>query len=227
VKPAIVHQPDLFAVEDDEYRVVPIDVAEAKPFILEIHYAKRMPPISHCFGLQRNGHLLGIVTYGKPASRTLCDGVCGPEWSTNVIELNRLCLLDNQPNDASRLVGASLKLLPRPSVVVSYADTGHDHIGIIYQATNFLYTGHTVPRDDWFLEGEENSHIRRLAHMADETSIGGMAGLHAMYGDRLKRRPRSIKHRYVTFVGSRRERRSMRMALRYEIQPYPKKTEGQ
>lgn len=219
----IVHQGDLFGDLDDDYRTVPIDPREAHPFILEIHYARRMPPISYSYGLLRAGALVGIVTYGKPASRTLCDGICGTEWSDRVIELNRLCLLRNEQNEASRLVGASLRLIPRPSIVVSYADTGQDHVGVIYQATNFLYTGQTVPRNDWYLEGEETSHIRRLGHLASETERGGLEGLREAYGDRLRTRPRSVKHRYVYFAGSRSERRTMREALRYDPQPYPRR----
>ena len=220
-KVTIVHQPDLFGTSDPSYQVVPISRQETVPFIMDIHYAHRMPPISHSFGLTRNDELLGIVTYGKPASRTLCSGVCGPEWTDKVIELNRLCLLNNEQNEASRLVGGSLKLLPKPTIVVSYADTGQDHLGVIYQATNFLYTGTTVPRDDWYIEGEETSHIRRLGHLA--TEHGGLTGLREQYGDRLRTRPRSVKHRYIYLVGSRSERRTLRAALRYEQMPYPKR----
>jgi hypothetical protein len=220
----IIHQPDLFADDEPDYRILPIDPREAYPFIMEIHYARRMPPISYAYGLIRSGSLLGIVTYGKPASRTLCDGICGPEWTDKVIELNRLCLLRNEPNEASRLVGGSLRLIPRPSIVVSYADTGQDHLGVIYQATNFLYTGQTVPRDDWYLEGEETAHIRRLGHLASEH--GGLAGLREEYGDRLRTRPRSVKHRYVYITGSRSDRRAILDALRYQIQPYPRRTDG-
>ena len=220
-KPVIVHQPDLFSTPDDEYRIIPISPKETVPFIMDIHYAHRMPPISYSFGLTRNDELLGIVTYGKPASRTLCTGVCGDEWSEKVIELNRLCLLNNRQNEASRLVGGSLRLLPKPTIVVSYADTGQDHLGVIYQATNFLYTGTTVPRDDWYIEGEETSHIRRLGHLASEH--GGLEGLRQEYGDRLRTRPRSVKHRYVYLVGSRSDRRALRAALRYEQMPYPKR----
>ena len=221
--PQIIHQPDLFSDSDTEYRIKAIDPREAHPFILEIHYARRLPAISYAYGLERNSELLGIVTYGKPASRTLCDGICGSAWTSQVIELNRLCLLNNGSNEASRLVGGSLKLLPKPSIVVSYADTAQDHLGVIYQATNFLYTGMTVPRDDWYIEGLEHAHSRKLSHIADSTERRGLEGLREVYGDRLKTRPRSVKHRYVYLVGSKSERRSMHRDLRYPVLPYPKR----
>lgn len=223
MKPQIIHQPDLFTSPDDPYKVVPIDPKEAKPFILEIHYARRMPPISYAYGLIKGSDLLGIVTYGKPASHSLCVGICGHEWSDKVIELNRLCLLNNQQNEASRLVGGSLKLLPRPSIVVSYADTDQDHTGIIYQATNFLYTGTTIPRNEWYIEGLQSTHSRALGHIQTEGEMTGLAALKEMYGDRLKERPRSVKHRYIYFVGSRSDKRAMTQALRYAPVTYPKR----
>ena len=68
-----------------------IPSVEARPWILNRHYAKRMCPISYAFGIYEKGNMIGVVTYGTPLSSTLRDGVCGKEWSNNVLELNRLC----------------------------------------------------------------------------------------------------------------------------------------
>jgi hypothetical protein len=78
----------------------------------------------------------------------LVKGVCGEGYKKQVIELNRLCLRYNRKNEASFLVAKSLSLLPKPKIVVSYADTAQGHQGVIYQATNFLFTGTTKPRTD-------------------------------------------------------------------------------
>ena len=126
-----------------EYEVVEIPYSATKDWILNIHYAKRMPSISFAYGLYRHDEMVGMVSYGTPASPFLCKGICGEEHKKNVIELNRLVLKDNLPNEASFLVSRSLKLLPRPKVVVSYADTAQDHAGIIYQGCNFIFTGTT------------------------------------------------------------------------------------
>jgi len=130
--------------------VLPIKTEEAVPWILRKHYAKRLPSISYAFGLYEDGVLIGIVTYGMPASNQLCEGVCGIENKQKVIELNRLCLQDNSKNQASFLVANSIKLLPKPTIIVSYADTAQGHIGYVYQATNFLFTGTTKERTDNF-----------------------------------------------------------------------------
>jgi hypothetical protein len=114
---------------------------DCAPFILDIHYAKRWPSISYAFGLFDESELVGVVTYGNPASRHLQVGCC-KERPDLVIELNRLCLKYNRKNEGSFLVSGSLKLLPA-KIVVSYADTMHGHNGGVYRASNFNYAGWT------------------------------------------------------------------------------------
>ena len=79
-------------------RVLPIKSEEASPWILQKHYAKRLPSISYAFGLFDGNVLVGVVTYGMPASPFLCVGVCGEQHRNIVLELNRLCLLNNKKN---------------------------------------------------------------------------------------------------------------------------------
>ena len=185
------------------YSVKQIQYSDTKDLILNVHYAKRMPSISYAYGLFEGDDMVGIVSYGSPASPSLCKGVMGEEHKSKVIELNRLVLRNNKKNEASYLVANSLKLLPKPKVVVSYADTAQDHAGIIYQATNFLFTGTTKPRTD--IAGKDGKHSRH--HL----------------GDRTNRINRSAKHRYVYFIGTKKEKKILRNALRYDIKDwYPK-----
>ena len=94
--------------------------AETKPWILDKHYARRMPSVSFAYGLFDNNDLVGIITYGSPASPSLCKGVCGEEFRSRVIELNRLVIERGIP---SYLIGQSLRKLPKPKIIISYADT--------------------------------------------------------------------------------------------------------
>ena len=182
--------------------VLPIKPEEAHPWILQKHYAKRLPNIMFAFGLYEENKLIGVVTYGMPASRSLCIGICGEQYSDFVIELNRLCLQNNDKNEASFLVGNSLKLLPKPKIVVSYADSAQGHSGKVYQATNFLFTGTTKPRTD--MASENGKHSR-----------------HSL-GDRAKRVFRSAKHRYVYLIGDKNQKKTYLTNLNYPIQSYPK-----
>ena len=117
-------------------KVLPIKSEETYPWLLQKHYAKRIPQIMFAFGLYEESILIGICTFGIPASPALCMGICGKEYADKVLELNRVCLLENGKNQASYLVSNAIKLLPKPSIVVSYADTNHGHVGYVYQATN-------------------------------------------------------------------------------------------
>lgn len=52
---------------------------DTKSFILNIHYARRMPCIQYAFGLFDGDYPwpVGVVTYGQPASPSLCKGIAG------------------------------------------------------------------------------------------------------------------------------------------------------
>lgn len=103
-----------------------ISYNDTKPFLLNIHYARRMPCVQYAFGLFDEDRLIGVVTYGQPASPSLCKGVAGENNRKNVMELNRLAILPeyNGKNCGSYLVANSLKMLPNHTFVVSYADWG-------------------------------------------------------------------------------------------------------
>jgi hypothetical protein len=156
--------------------------------------------------LSEGGDCIGCVTYGVPASNALCEGIAGKKNKYDVLELNRLVILPeyNGKNYASYLVGRSLKMLPNHTFVVSYADTGWSHIGYIYQATNFIYTGLTAKRTDTYQP--DGKHPR--AYDKDN---------HSEY-----RQTRSQKHRYIYLVGDKRTKKHMRKELIYPTFPYPK-----
>ena len=153
------HQPN------SSLRIEQINAKEAIPWMLAKHYAKRLCPVSYAFGAFDGERMVGIVTYGTPASSPLRQGVCGKNWEDRVIELNRLCC-ESKANLASQLVGQSLRMLPKPSIVVSYADTAQGHVGYVYQACNFIYTGLSAKRTDWKIKGREHLHG---ATVADES----------------------------------------------------------
>jgi hypothetical protein len=201
-------------------KVLPIKPQEAEPWLLKKHYAKRMCPISYAFGVYRDTQLIGVVTYGMPASSALRIGLCGEKWMDNVIELNRLCC-DNEKNVASILVGRSLKMLPKPSVVVSYADTEQGHVGYVYQATNFLYTGLSAKRTDWRLKGLEHLHGQTITDMS-RGQENRAQWMRDKFGDDFYLQDRSRKHRYVYFVGSQGQKKAMLSDLNYGLEPYPK-----
>lgn len=199
-------------IADVELHIERINSDEAYQFILKRHYAKRIPSISFAFGLFKGSEIVGIMTIGKPASPSLCVGVCGEENSSRVYELNRLFLEDDLPkNTASYFMSRCLGYLRPPPhshggyIIVSYADTKMNHCGYIYQATNWIYTGLSSRNFD-YIDPDSNKHSR---HMSKNDA-------------NVERVERSRKHRYIFFIGDRIFKRRMKAKLNYKIEPYPK-----
>lgn len=189
----------------DTFTVRSIESFECKDWIMNKHYAKRMPSISYAFGIfDEQNTLQGICTFGSPPSRSLCIGVCGIDNASKVYELNRFVINDNQKNVASFFISRCLKMLPNGLIIVSYADTSQNHHGYIYQATNFIYTGANKKRTDKYVDG--NRHSR---HYKNENQNG-------------RRKLRSSKHRYIFFTGTKKDKSMLKKQLKYIECQYPK-----
>lgn len=191
------------------------DPSDWLPFMMKRHYARRKVGAKRAFGLFDNGALVGCVLFSQPASYTLCTSVCGPDFKPYVIELSRLSVPRRSPNAASYLVGRALRLLG-DAVVVSYADAGVGHIGSVYQATNWLYTGRSAVTYHFYDPRTEKLIARTRRHIdAKAERIGLTEGL-------LTKIPQPAKHRYVIFTGNRRFTKRAQAALRYSVGDYPK-----
>ena len=186
-----------------KYKIKSIDKSQTTEWLKYKHYAKRIPPIEYAFGLFNETNLMqGIVTYSTPVSSNL-RGIFNNEFK--LMELNRLVINEGlEKNCLSFLVSQSLKMLPTPLVIISYADTSQNHHGYIYQATNWIYTGMTKSRTDKYVEGSKHSR-----HYNNENQNG-------------LRKYRSAKHRYIYFATSKTKRKEYMKKLNYQIEPYPK-----
>ena len=200
-----------------------INREDCSHYILNIHYAKRWPSISYAFGLFVENELCGIVTYGTPASSSLRRGIAGEEFIYDVLELNRLCLKYNRKNEASFLVGNSLKMLPKNKIVVSYADISQNHVGYVYQATNFIYTGLSAKRTDWKIKGKEHLHGQTIADEFRGVKNRAKA-MRDKYGDDFYLLDRPRKHRYLFIIGDKKYKKHVMTNLKYRVCSYPKAT---
>ena len=201
------------------WNVKKIDNAIAQDVVVKNHYLHRKAPCSNAFGLfDKLQSLRGVVLYGTPSSAPLRSGIAGKENANNVIELTRLWIDDNSPkNSESYLIGNSLKHCGK-EIVVSFADTQQNHLGIVYQATNWLYTGLSAKRTDWVVEGiDKHGHTWADKYTADE--------MRNEFGDKFKLVPRSRKHRYIFINAKGRRKKELLSLLKYKIEPYPKSQE--
>jgi hypothetical protein len=116
---------------------------EISKFIETWHYSNSINGCitDYCYALyDEKGEMKGAMFYGRMAMAN--------QWKRfssspdDVIELRRLCCVDDTPKNAeSYFIGKSLKLLRKDwmkgGIVVSYSDKEFNHYGIIYKASNF------------------------------------------------------------------------------------------
>jgi hypothetical protein len=200
----------------DNWYVKEIPNATAFEIVETRHYLRRKGPCSIAFGLfDPQDNLRGVVTYGTPSSSSLRRGIAGDDEIMNVIELTRLWIDDDAPkNGESFLIGNTVRKCGK-EIVVSFADTEQGHKGIVYQATNWLYTGLSAKRTDWTVKGiDKHGHT-----WADKyTSVE----MREMFGDDFYLKPRSRKHRYVFINASKGRKKKLLAKLKYPVKPYPK-----
>lgn len=203
--------------------VKPIPAILCRDWFLKKHYAHRIPPVSYAFGLYDKGFLVGVCSFGRPVSFHLKNGVAGKENSDIVYELNRLVINEtNNKNTLSFFVSQCLKMLPKPMIIVSYSDMAQKHHGYIYQACNFIYTGLSIAHNDYAIKGMEHLHNATIFEKTKRGSVNRLDQLKAMYGDLLYTIPRDRKHRYIYFIGDKRQLKKLRPKLKYKVEPYPK-----
>ncbi len=131
-----------------EFKVLKCERNEISQFVENWHYSKNVNglTISYCFKLlDINDTLIGAIIYGKIAMANVWKKYV--ENENDIIELKRLCCIDNTPkNTESYFIGSTLRHLKKNSdikMVISYADTFYGHEGTIYKASNFTYRGLT------------------------------------------------------------------------------------
>ncbi len=188
-------------------KVLRIEGSQCKDFILNIHYAHRMPPIEVAFGLYMDNELKGVCTFSTPASRF--------EIKPQPFELNRLVVDEGLPkNTLSQFVSQCLNKFPhKPSIIVSYADSNNGHNGYIYQATNWIYNGLSAGRNSFIIDDKE-LHERWVFDKYGTTSVTKLKDL----GVNVKVERMKPKHRYFYILGSKKFKKSVDI----NSFPYPK-----
>jgi hypothetical protein len=205
-----------------KYIVKPIENSDTKEWLLKKHYLKRMTSISFAFGLFDETKLIGVCTFGNAIPLNMKRSICGKDYESIVYELNRLCIDEDAiKNAASYFIGQCFKQLPKPLIIVSYADKSMGHHGYIYQATNFLFLGQSHTQMDWKVKGLEHLHSRTLMdQFAFESNR--IDKLKEKYGDRMYQVMREAKNKYVFFLGSKTQTKQMKAQLIKKPLPYPK-----
>lgn len=196
--------------------VVRIDKKTAEIFVVNKHYSRHASIFWAGFGLVENGRIEGVCVFGQPSPPIQRYAFADRDFK--LYELARLVVQTETKNASSTLVGRALRMLERPCAVVSYADSEWGHSGIIYQATNWIYTGATVSHDHSYIVDGKRVHPMTLRDrgITDPKRWAKDNGIETA--------PPMKKHRYFYLCSeSKKQRKAMLSALRYPVvTDYPK-----
>jgi hypothetical protein len=194
-----------------------IDKVTAKSVIESMHYRKTLGVFWEAFGLFENDKLMGVVCYGQPSAPIQKHAFKDRDF--RLYELTRLVIDGNNKNCASMLIAESLKMLnEQPSAVISYADSALGHVGIVYQASNWIYTGATTSHDKLYMVDGKSLHPMTLRDKFGVTNPSVWAKENGVQTINP-----SPKHRYFYFNGNKYQRKNMISKLSYPlVSQYPK-----
>lgn len=188
----------------------------AKYAVEHWHYSKAMPVGKLAkIGVWENGQFIGVVIFGL-GSAAACDGrKYGLRRNFDMVELQRVALQEHR-SPVTRIISIAIRLLkalaPGVRLLISYADPAHTHVGAIYQAGNWIYTGCSA--DDWLVILPDGRSIHsRIARAHVQFGIRKLVDIS---GGRKIKTPG--KHRYLYPLDDEMRDRILPLAL-----PYPKR----
>lgn len=146
-----------------ELKIAYADYNAVKYACTHWHYSKSVP----CgklikFGVWENNEFKGVVLFSRGATQQIGDPYNLKQ--TQVCELTRVALR-NHEHPVTEIVSKCLKLLhktnPKIELVVSYSDLNQKHLGVIYQAGNWIYEGYKKVTPSMIVNGKK-VHTRTL-----------------------------------------------------------------
>jgi len=229
-------------VDKSRVSIRPIDKRIARDMIEKNHYSGRLSSCRYPLGLfyeedsqhqffDKNEKLIGVACYGFPVGRRVVGSIFSEEviQNKNILELTRLFIHDGYgKNIESLAISLSFKWMKEFAqnikVLISYADPEQSHDGAIYQATNWIYQGcgdfQLAPTyslrvnedDDWMHSRSVYSKYGSAAPENLKKAIGRDFWL----------KKEASKHRYIYFLGNKRENRHFKRMMKHPIMNYPK-----
>ena len=198
-------------IDKEQIEFKKVNPLELHELMVDYHYLHRVVACKYAYGMYYQNQLVGMVTYTH-VRKSLASSISPLANKDNTLELSRLYIKDevsqNLKNITSKFVSWTLRQLKKEQdgnwFIISFADQGMHHTGAIYQATNFLYCG-TTDSGIFCYNGPDKK--------------GGkwVKGHHYRFFIL-----RSIKYRYIMFLGSKTFKKKARKTLKFDIEPYPK-----
>ena len=179
----------------------------------------------HQFFSGKELKLIGVVLYGNPVGFRVVKSICEEFTDNDVLELKRLWIEDGYgKNIESYVISQTLKMLkkdsPQTKVVISYADPGANHKGIIYRASNWLYQGNDIGMGDAYMYRYPNTD-----NWLSDRAIGEQLGTNGLQGvlskvPDMEYRKKLRKHRYIYFLCGKKEKKRLIKKLKHPLVDY-------
>ena len=206
-------------------KVFPIKCSLAKPIIVNNNYSHRWTACRYAFGIYYDNLLRGCIVYGVPVGRLTIKSICKtyPLNTNNTLELTRLWIEDGLgKNIESFSIAQSFKILKKNGikVIISYSDPEQGHLGIIYQASNFLYQGDTIGKggkNTYYYQGKW-IHAKTIYDIFGTSNVKKLREINPS----IKWKSVSFKHRYL-YILDKKDKKRILDDLKHPVLPYPKK----
>lgn len=192
----------------------------ANKIIEENHYSRTsVKGVVYHIGFFYENTLRGIAQFGYGIMPTKTAQWVEGTNRNEFLELNRLWLDDSLGfNSESYVISQSLKLVkklnPKLKWVISFADGMMGKNGIIYQSTNFIYSGYRKDGGVWYTKDGDRLHSVSLWHKHKTIQRNVLEDI---YGTPLYK-VFGGQYRYFFFYD-----RKLIKNLKVPILPYPKK----
>lgn len=133
---------------------------------MNYHYSKTVPTGKLVgIGVWEDDKFIGCVVFGRGVGNAQIERYGIP--LTSGAELVRIALKEHK-TPVTRIVSIAIKELKKHSpgirILVSYADSRQGHLGTIYQAGNWVYTGKAKTTPDYLYKGKYY-HVRSMNRM--------------------------------------------------------------
>ena len=180
------------------------------------HYSKSMPSNAVGYSVfNDDGEWCGCILFALGANP--CINTDLNINKKEVIELVRVAL-NGKHGKTSMAVAIALRLIkkhiPYLKAIVSYADENQGHLGTIYQATNWIYTGEYARENGIHINGK-TTHRRTVNSRYNTSSLEWIRENIDSSAHIIKGKP---KHKYYYLYD-----KSLMGILKDRQKPYPKK----
>lgn len=206
-----------------KYNIELIDKNIARDLIIKNHYSHKWTSCRYSIGLIYDGVIIGVAVYGFPVGRQVVKSITTELENYEVLELTRLWINDTEgKNTESYFIGRTFDFLRKNTsvkVLISYSDPMYNHIGIIYQATNWLYQGNNTMLIKGYLHVINNEIMHPRSVVAKYGTIKEKELL--KIDPNYSRIELKKKHRYL-YILHKKDRKEIIKKLKHPIIPYPK-----